>query len=164
MKGSYLTPLNGFALFLCSKGVPIYIGKGGWLLVITFPEFGQLTTFHTIEMLVISGIGGGLLLPARRSNHGRSMNSLNCCGNNMASGASSLSSHRGMGIQNRTLAAVHNRHLAASTLKLWQSKPHNFGTGAGLSLLARKKSLSANNLQCSKPEYVWMVMVSVTLF
>ena len=89
-----------------------------------------------------------------RSGHGRSMTSLHrlCQPSHLSSNASSVTSCRGFGTQRRLMAA-HHRHLAESTLKLWQQKPQNFVFIGGAK--GRRKSLSVTSLRCSKADFVW---------
>jgi len=70
----------------------------------------------------------------------------------LSSNASSVTSCRGFGTQRRLMAA-HHRHLAESTLKLWQQKPQNFVFIGGAK--GRRKSLSVTSLRCSKADFVW---------
>jgi hypothetical protein len=97
--------------------------------------------------------GGGLHLPSGRSPHGRSMSSLNRLGHpsHISLIASSMTSCRGLGGHRRHMVA-HNRHLAESTLKLWQQKPQNFVFVGGLK--GRRKSLSVSSLRCGKGDFV----------
>lgn len=98
-------------------------------------------------------VGGGLHLPSGRSPHGRSMSSLNRLGHpsHISLIATSMTSCRGFGGHRRHMA-VHNRHLAESTLKLWQQKPQNFVFVGGVK--GRRKSLSVTSLRCGKGDFV----------
>ena len=75
-----------------------------------------------------------------------------CQPSHLSSNASSVTSCRGFGTQRRLMAA-HHRHLAESTLKLWQQKPQNFVFIGGAK--GRRKSLSVTSLRCSKADFVW---------
>ena len=99
------------------------------------------------------GVGGGLHLPTGRSPHGRSMTSLHRLGHpsHISSVASSVTSCRGFGTHRRLMAS-HHRHLAESTLKLWQQKPQNFVFVGGVK--GRRKSLSVTSLRCEKADFV----------
>ena len=98
-------------------------------------------------------VGGGLHLPSGRFPHGRSMSSLNRLGHpsHISLIATSMTSCRGFGGHRRHMAS-HNRHLAESTLKLWQQKPQNFVFVGGVK--GRRKSLSVTSLRCGKGDFV----------